>query len=103
MKRERWWLNYLVLTQFISGIVLLVSIVQIHRIVKKYGDDGVVDRKSFVVHGFLFVVYMVSLVCWLIWNRASNQALESTVNAHLILNIDTEYENWMKSYYQCLL
>jgi hypothetical protein len=62
-----------------------------------------IDTGSFWLHFTLFAVYMISCICWVVWNHASNQALDSTINAHLILNIDTEYENWMKSYYQCML
>lgn len=93
----------LVVTQFVSGMVLLISIMQIRRIVNQYGNTHMIDTGSFWIHFTLFVVYMVSCICWVVWNHASNQALDSTVNAHLILNIDTEYENWMKSYYQCML
>jgi hypothetical protein len=58
-----------------------------------------VDTNSLALHGFLFLSYIAAVTYWAIWNRASNAALDSTVNIHFITNLKTEYLNWMKSYY----
>lgn len=86
-----------------NGLVLLVSIVQIRCIIAKHGKSNMVEQKSFIVHGGLFLVYMADCIFWAIWNGASNDALDATVNFHFITHIKSEYENWMRSYYQSLL
>lgn len=62
-----------------------------------------VDSKSFVIHGVLFVAYMASVTFWIFWNRASVEALTADVTVSFILKIGDEYKAWMTSYYQCLL
>lgn len=62
-----------------------------------------VDQCNFVTHGCLFLTYTATIIFWGIWNGASNAALEQTVTFKFITHLKSEYDNWLKSYYQCLL
>lgn len=83
--------------------MLLVSIIQIRCIIAKHGKNNMVDQCNFITHGFLFVAYTATIVFWGIWNKASNSALEQTVTFKFITHLKSEYNNWLRSYYQCLL
>lgn len=75
--REKFWLNFLVVTQCINAFILSVSIVQIRYIINKYGSNKMVNSKSFIIHGILFIGYMGSITFWIFWNRASVEALNA--------------------------
>lgn len=96
---EEFWLNFVLYTQIVNGLVLLVSIIQISYIVKKHGYNKMLDRTAIAIHGFFFAFYVASVLFFAVWNTASNQALNHTIDLHFITHIKTEYTNWMKSYY----
>jgi hypothetical protein len=72
---EKFWLNCLVYTQCANALILFVSILQIRHIINKYGYNKLVNSKSFIIHGVLFVGYTGSVIFFMIWNQASVDAL----------------------------
>lgn len=109
--REKFMMNFLVGTQFMDGLILLISIVQIRCIIKKVGvNNKMVNQTGFLIHGILFVLYMVSTLYWAYWNRKTTEKLDSLGNninpIHFITHIKelkAEYQAWLKTYYICLM
>jgi len=103
---EKFWLNFLVVTQILNGVILFISLIWIRIIIAKTGNNRMVDRSGFLVHGFLFLSYMCSTFYWAVWNRQSINALDANFTPWDLLHIKTmeaEYEKWLKRYYICLM
>lgn len=101
-----WWLNYVVAIQYLNGLILLVSIIKIKLIIRKHGYNKMVDQVSFVIHGALFFAYGLAVTFLLVWNNTGSNGLKELASAGFNLNplnLLFDYEQWMRSYYQCLL
>lgn len=99
---EFFWLNYTLAIQFFNGLILFVSIIQIRFIIKKHGYNKMVDQVSFVIHGALFVTYIAAVSLMVVWNHSGHGGLANLTEKGFS-NFGIAYQNWMRSYYQCLL
>lgn len=69
-----------------------------------------VDQTSFLIHGTLFIFYMLSTLYWAYWNHKTTGMLDDwgkNINPiHFITHmkdIKIKYQEWIKSYYLCLM
>ena len=62
-----------------------------------------VNKSSFIIHGFLFLSYMCSTFYWAVWNKRSISALDKHVTIKDVTQAGEEYKKWMKGYYICLM
>lgn len=100
---EKFWLNFLVATQILNGVILFISLIWIRIIIAKKGNNRMVKRSGFIIHGFLFLSYMCSTFYWAVWNKKSISALDYHVTFHDVEQAGAEYKKWMKRYYICLI
>lgn len=85
---------------------MFISLIWIRIIIAKSGNNRMVNKSGFLVHGFLFLSYMCSTFYWAVWNRQSVSALDAHFTPLELLHIkemEAEYEKWLKRYYICLM